>query len=312
MLKRIALVVLTFVFLVGVASAQTTNTATVAPARVVNTTPRAVPVGMDIVKYPIMPANHRLTVAEIAKYELRPVRLDKDVVVYNYSTSDRAFWLDTLKTGELVLADANGEPVYKEDCGNRVAIIKPCPACMPTMPTPVTLPATAGNVGDNTDGGGGYAMPGWLRSLWHGLGNLLLFLLACALIALLLALAYLFARWLADMIRNSGGSSGGQRFPPPPVTRMNQQVAEQPRQGQPAVARPDQDAPPLGVGPAGDGLVWRQHGPFQMVSVTNAGRRGQRVIGYHRDGRNEDFGVVADVYTEDRGADGHTVWLLTR
>jgi len=75
----------------------------------------------------------RLTVAEGADLGLHPERLKEAKVMLNYITKLRRSAVDTLAVGTLVWADSTGNPIYKEDCGNRLfelAVAVQCPACL--------------------------------------------------------------------------------------------------------------------------------------------------------------------------------------
>ncbi|OGI82790.1 hypothetical protein A3E95_02220 [Candidatus Nomurabacteria bacterium RIFCSPHIGHO2_12_FULL_44_22b] len=265
-------VVISFLFFLAVGftvdvSAQGFSPVTGQPI-VASQTPRAVPQGADLVKYPIK--DHRLSVAEIAKYELHPVVLKADVVVLNFVAKNRAFRLDTLKAGTLALADENGNLVYKEDCGNRIVEVKECPKCSPTQAGPtVTPPPTGGNglaPGSDLMSFLRRLVPSWMREL-------LKFLLGLILAALLLLLLVGIARAIRDYW-NASVPAPAPPLPPAPVPLV-------------APIRPVAPPPPpvhpgLGAGQRGvNNDLW--FGPFQTVTITDRQQDGFHV---NVDGRN--------------------------
>ena len=292
MVKRIAFVVvfvLAIVSFAGIVSAQV---------------PKAVPAGMDITTYPILP-EHVMTVAEMAKYGLHPLTITKVTPIDNFSHKVNAFLVDELRPGDIAAANNKGELVYKANCSNRVDERKPCPICAPVPPlTPTSPPAPPPAAGNNprVPSTGGYSMPGWLRSLWYGIGNLFWLLLALAALALLLILAYLLGRWLMNLV--PGGrheETPPERVTPPARTPVTTPV-------QPVVTPPATQPVPAPAGPVPVLTTTTQrYGPFKKVSVSD-----RQTDGYHVAGDGRELGVFKNpVTTEDVGLDGHYVVVTT-
>ncbi len=89
----------------------------------------AAPQGAQLEKYPL--EGHQLSLSQQAELGLKPVRLETAWTGYNHYRGLRGgrWVLETLPAGTIVLADKDGNPVYKADCGNRLVALAKCPAC---------------------------------------------------------------------------------------------------------------------------------------------------------------------------------------
>ncbi|MBI4067900.1 hypothetical protein HY413_00645 [Candidatus Kaiserbacteria bacterium] len=118
-------------------------------------TTAATPVGVDLVKYPLMPKvfTGAEAIAKMAEFGLRPVKLRYPWRGMNYHREvEGGRWVfETLPVDTIVLVNAAGDQVYKADCWNRLKWIdeRPCPVCAAT-PKPA---------------------PGLIRRAWDGLWN---------------------------------------------------------------------------------------------------------------------------------------------
>jgi len=272
--------------------------------RNVNGVSWAVPKGMDLERYPIL--GRKLTPEEVIRMRLRLDVVPPGTVLFNEDPKHRAFWFDTIRKERRVWRNEASEIVYIEDCGNRA--MKPLPySICPTSvvcagphiaPAARTTPASDNVVG-NADGG--YNMPEWIRLLWHGLGNLLLFLLALALLAVLLALAYFLARLLYDLVRR-GGQAPANPQPQPVVPVRPRHFG--PRPVQPVVGpAPAPPPPPIPV------ARFHRYGPYDHISNDNAGAEGFRVTGYNGD-QEIPLGTFQWAGTENAGDRGEFVIVM--
>ncbi|OHA91945.1 MAG: hypothetical protein A3J09_00365 [Candidatus Zambryskibacteria bacterium RIFCSPLOWO2_02_FULL_51_21] len=169
-------------------------------------------------------------------------------------------WLDK---GTMVWAsNASGEPRYLASCGNRISFLLAHQITYMTSPVVEKTTEAAPIVSENS---GGYTMPGWLRSLWHGLWNLFLFLLALALVAMLLALAFVLGRELYENL--TGRSRDVQPQP---------QARPRPMGPRPIVEGPAPVPPP----PAAS---FHRYGPYDHVMIDDEGTKGYRVTGVNGD-----------------------------
>ncbi|MEY4731426.1 MAG: hypothetical protein RL681_372 [Candidatus Parcubacteria bacterium] len=173
------------------------------------TTSQALPPGADdqLKLYPDL--GRRLTVDDMAKFGLHPMRLEKPLAVFNLWRSLRKegrMVYETLPIGALVLVTPEGRAVYKEDCGNPVVVPSVCPTCPEAkaiVDAAVPPPATP---------------TFWDRfwnGLWETIKNFLRALATVALLALACAAIYFMFRGLTGMIRSFRRTPGPAPIPAP-------------------------------------------------------------------------------------------------
>jgi len=88
----------------------------------------AAPIDADTISYPIM--KKPITVVNMARMNLHPVKLDTAVMVFNWYRDKNRFVLETLVPGTVVLQDSAGVIRYKADCSNRLVEMPKCPNCL--------------------------------------------------------------------------------------------------------------------------------------------------------------------------------------
>jgi len=88
----------------------------------------AAPIEADTISYPIM--KRPITVADMARMNLHPMKLDTAVTVLNWYRDKNRFLLETLVKGTVVLQDSAGVIRYKADCSNRLVEMPKCPNCL--------------------------------------------------------------------------------------------------------------------------------------------------------------------------------------
>lgn len=273
-------------------------------------TTRATPPGVDLVTYPVFP-DHAMTSAEMAAMKLHPVLLTEDVVVYNFSHRVKGFIVDTLRKGEVAVADEKGALVYKASCTNRIAVIPPAPkaAVIPAESGSSTAVAPVDSTSPSSDKEKKESEWGseFLDGLW-ALIKSLLFLIALILLLWLLAA---ILRGLYNWI-DSFGAEGGSNHHPSPAVVPNPTPTPSTGQTTAPVAvaptpRPTMVAPataptvvPVPRHPASTVSI-RRWGPFQSISVSD-----RQANGYHVTGDGQTLGTFANPgRTEDAGAFGH-------
>lgn len=216
-------------------------------------TERAVPEGVDLSKYPLF--SGPLTPADRERLGLGPSavqKLERPTVVYNYHRRLQRFVLEALPAGTVVLVDGAGTPVYKADCGNRIAPIKRCPENVGGSGNPGNNPSggAQGGTGEGNPGPGGGSglLDRAANSLWNGirsvagfLGKFFKILGLGALLLLLLAIPFLLGYALAWGVhsyreRRRGGGAGA-----PPVASGIGSAAVNPIA--PAVVPPNNPGP---------------------------------------------------------------------
>lgn len=265
----------------------------------------AVPKGMDIGRYPILPPrpNRRLTEAEVRDMGLHRETRPAGTVLWNEIPGSRHFALDTLRTTRGVWVNEAGEVVYIEDCANR-AMDPMTPLSYPTDGPLYSRSVNDANgggilgggpVADNpsaTDGnsaadGNGSWIPGWVRSFFGGIGTLLggLFgilddllwlLLIIALGLMLIGAIVSLWEWLMRQLR--GGTA-----PAAPVTPVAQVVPPTPGRRRHFGPRPAAAPAATPVAPPEPVATFRRFGPYDDVQVNNAGADGFQVTAYNGD-----------------------------
>ena len=173
---------------------------------------RAVPEGANLEQYPFF--SHVLTTRETADLGLRPITINQPWTGFNWFGNKDRFVLETLPVGTLVLADKDGRPIYKADCGNRLVELAACPKCVVASPATPPTPRSKG-----------FGHEGWdFKKLLHFLAGIVLFLLGLLLILLLLyLLRRMFHALFGPIPTRTTADGGGERtttsvLPPPSPT----------------------------------------------------------------------------------------------
>lgn len=284
---------------------------------------------MDITNYPILPwkAGRKLSDDDVIRMKLRLDVIPAGTVVWNEDPKHHAFWLDTIRKDRKGWFNEADELVYIEDCANRAMyprpefsydgplyqlVERPDDEAVPA-PTPEQGGGGANNGSSELSNGSGFRMWGWLGDLWNGLGNLLLFLAALALLALLGALAYLFWRWLADWVQ--GGGSRNNPPPPAPAPPVQQAVPPAPRPTPPATppvtavtTQTEKGAPAVVPQPR---ATWAQYGPYDHIEdIEDAGKNGY-FVNVTENGEALRLGPFHHARTENAGSEGEYLWAQT-
>lgn len=163
----------------------------------------AIPEGANLEKYPFF--NHPLSNADQAKLGLHPVILDKPWTGFNWFNGRQRFVMETLRPKTIVLADRDGKPIYKADCGNRLVAVPICPKTVaaPLLTAPPAPPRR------------GFLDRLWdfVKDFWSLIGAIFLLLLG---LLLLCAALYGLLEWL-----RRGSERYHQPAPPPtPPTQL--------------------------------------------------------------------------------------------
>ena len=213
------IIAITFVFAAAVAANNTTGWT---------------PTGAQIERYPIQKGP--LSIGQVAELGLKPVKLGTQWTGFNHYRNLRGGrWVaEVLPPGTIVLEDSASNPIYKSDCGNRLAAFKKCPAATVT-PTP----------------GFWDRHPG-LKNLLDFLVGLLLGLLGLLALLGLILLASLLGRRIVDELNRP------RQLPPPPATTPQPAqpaapAAQEPARVQPVAAQPAAPQPALVLERHGDG-----------------------------------------------------------
>jgi len=159
----------------------------------------------DLMKYPIL-KHGELTARRAAEMGLHPETIKEPTVVENHFRelvdNDGRMVREILPKGTVVYADATGELIYKADCANRIALVKPCPVCPPAVKARA---ATASATTAKTSGSF------WEDSFFWDVVLALLFL--AAIVAALMILAYLLYRLAKRLMRGP--------TPPPTISPVS-------------------------------------------------------------------------------------------
>lgn len=247
---------------------------------IIGQTAWAVPQGMDFQQYPIL--GRKLTEADVMRMKLRLDVVPAGTVLWNEDHNHRAFWLDTMRKERKVWVDQFGAVVYIEDCGNRAMSPIRVPKCPDRVVCPGPHLAVLGGAAGtgNTPAAALSPDPGGRRGDWDfgWLGDILLFLLGLALLALaVFALAWLI-RELVNGYRRGGGV--GPRSRPAPIPGVVRPRHFGPRSVQLVFGPVPAPAPPPPPVPVAE---FRRFGPFDHISIDDAGAGGYRVTGYNGD-----------------------------
>jgi len=187
----------------------------------------AAPIDADTISYPIM--KKPITVVDMARMNLHPVRLDTAVTVLNWYRDKNRFLLETLVPGTVVLQDSAGVIRYKADCSNRLVEMAKCPNCLTVGGIggigPLMTPVSDGDLRDKS--ASQFISPGWwdgmvnaFKSSGSALASVLGFIFPWLILLLLIALIWWVWRSLRQNQRNVGGgvSSNPQSRLPVVVT----------------------------------------------------------------------------------------------
>lgn len=175
------------------------------------------PANLDTVRYPIFHKVEVMSAVKMADMGLHPVRLNKPIVVWNWTESRKRFLPDTLQAGVIVAADSAEQPVYKADCTNRLA---PFPLGASVLSTE-RIDSTASRLlaGDSEKKGFWAGLGDLLGDATRMIGGFLLglleFLGGFLLLFLLLVLAFATALALAGLVRELWSRRSGATPPAP-------------------------------------------------------------------------------------------------
>lgn len=154
------------------------------------------PTNADLMKYPVLKYGG-LTPRLAAEMGLHPETIKEPTVVENHFRElvdkDGRMVREILPKGTVVYANASGEPIYKADCANRIAVVKPCPVCPPASPA-VKAQATTATTTAAAKTSRGF----WEDNFWDLLLALVMLAAIMALVWLILYAIYRLVRRFAE------------------------------------------------------------------------------------------------------------------